>query len=152
MTQPLSIADKRLLLLLNGLANLPDILPNIAPGSTSIDLTEFLQRPGSLTIGDERGVVCFINMGEAFYSAHWLFAPRFRGAHALNTIKAAFSSLFTYREAVAITGLIPRENRASCVVARALGCRRIGESKDFHGRSCISYIMERSRWVTLSGV
>lgn len=137
--------------LLNGLANLPDILPNIAPGHEVVDLADFFQRPGNLMLGDARGVVCFINLGEAIYGVHWIFAPGHRGQYALRTIREAFSALFTYREAVAITGLIPRENRASCAMARALGCRRIGESKDFSGRPCFSYIMERSKWVTLSG-
>jgi Protein of unknown function (DUF2824) len=144
-------SDTHSLAILNNLANLPDVLPNIAPGHEHVDLAEFFTRPGNLMVGDERGVVCFINLGEAMYGAHWLFAPGYRGKYAIRVIREAFSALFTYREAVAITGLIPREHRASNVMAHALGCRRIGVSQDSHGRSCNSYIMERVRWATLSG-
>ncbi len=139
------------LALLNSLANLPDVLPNIAPGHTRVDLKAFFERTGNLMVGDWRGVVLFIYLGEGLYAAHWLFDPAYRGTHALRAIREAFCALFTYREAVAITGLVPRENRASCAMARALGCRRMGVSHDTHGRSCNSYIMERTTWAILSG-
>lgn len=137
--------------LLNRIANQPEILPHIAPGYLRVDLTDFFARTGNLMLGNDKGLVLFINLGEGFYACHWLLTSSLRGADALRVIREAFSTLFTLRDCVAITGLIPRENRASRVMARALGCRPIGEAQDFSGRSCTSYIMERARWVTLSG-
>lgn len=133
------------------MANQPEVLRWIAPGYVNLDLSDFFERPGNLMLGNEKGVVLFINLGEAVYACHWLFTSSLRGADALRCIREAFTSLFTCREAVAITGLIPRENRASRVMAHALGCRPIGECSDSLGRACSSFIMERARWVTLSG-
>lgn len=137
--------------MLNRIANQPEVLPWVAPGYQNIDLSAFFEREGNLMLGDERGVILFAAMGEGLYSCHFLFTTSLRGANAARAIRAAFTSLFTSRDCVAITGLIPREHRASRAMARAIGCRPIGEAFDAHGRSCISYIMERSRWVTLSG-
>lgn len=137
--------------LLNMIANQPEILPWVAPGFSHVDLSDFFNRPGNLMLGNVLGVVLFGELGEGLYSTHFLFTSSLRGADALRAIKMAFSSLFTYRDCVAITGLIPRENRASRAMVRALGCRLMGQTVDAHGRACNSYIMERARWVTLSG-
>lgn len=137
--------------LLNMLANQPEILPWVAPGFKSVDLSNFFNHPGNLMLGNVRGVVLFAELGEGLWSTHFLFTSSLRGPDALRAIKMAFNSLFTYRNCVAITGLIPRENRASRAIVRALGCRLIGHTVDQHGRACNSYIMERATWVTLSG-
>ncbi len=137
--------------LLNMIANQPEVLPWVAPGYDHVDLTDFFDRPGNLMLGNIMGVVLFGAMGEGLYSTHFLFTSSLRGRDALHAIRLAFNSLFTYRDCVAITGLIPRENRASRAMVRALGCRLIGHATDSHGRACNSYIMERGRWVTLSG-
>lgn len=137
--------------MLNTIANQPEILPFVAPGYWRVDMADFFERPGNMMLGNDRGVVLFAPMGEGLYNCHFLFTSSMRGADALKAIKMAFSSLFTYRNCVAITGLIPRENRASRAMARALGCRPIGFATDDQGRPCISYMMERTRWVTLSG-
>lgn len=137
--------------LLNTVANQPEVLSWVAPGFDRVDLSAFFDRPGNLMLGNALGVVLFSNMTEGLYSAHFLFTDRLRGPDALHAIKLAFSSLFTYRDCVAITGLIPRENRASRAMVRALGCRQMGQAIDAAGRACNSYIMERARWVTLLG-
>lgn len=137
--------------LLNMIANQPEVLPWVAPGFTSVDLSDFFDRPGNLMLGNMLGVVLFAELGEGVWSTHFLFTDSLRGPDALRAIKLAFNSLFTYRNCVAITGLIPRENRASRAMVRALGCRLIGHATDSHGRPCNSYIMERATWVTLSG-
>lgn len=137
--------------LMNRIANRPEVLPWVAPGHTDVDLSQFFDRPGNLMVGNERGVILFGDLGEGLYSCHLLFTSRLRGSDALRAIKIAFSDLFTYKNCVAITGLIPRENRASRAMVRALGCRLIGQTVDLHGRSCNSYLLERKTWVTLSG-
>lgn len=145
------LIDREQVNMLNTIANQPEVLPYVAPGYWRVDMADFFKRPGNLMLGNSRGVVLFAPMGEGLYSCHFLFTGSMRGGDALAAIKLAFSSLFTYRDCVAITGLIPRENRASRAMARALGCRPIGCATDDLGRPCISYMMERTRWATLSG-
>lgn len=130
------------------IVNQPEILPWVAPGHLRLDMEPFFERPGNLMLGDARGVVLFAPLENGFYTAHFLFTSSLRGRDALRTIRAAFTALFTYRDALAITGAIPREHRASRAMVRALGCRPIGECVDSHGRSCVTYIMERKTWAT----
>ncbi len=137
--------------LVNMVANQPEVIRWVAPGADRVDLSRFFDNPGNLMLGNALGVILFGYMTEGFYCAHFLLTDSLRGPDALRAIKMAFDSLFTYRNCVAITGLIPRENRASRAMVRALGCRQIGQALDQHGRACNSYIMERSTWVTLSG-
>ncbi len=137
--------------LVNSIANRPEVLPFIAPGYVSVDLRAFFDRPGNLMVGNALGVILFGNLGDGIYSCHFLLTNKLRGPDACRAIKMAFSSLFTYKDCIAITGLIPRENRASRAMVRALGCRPIGEISDMYGRPCISYMLERKTWVTLSG-
>lgn len=137
--------------LMNRIANRPEVLPWVAPGFDHVDLSQFFERPGNLLVGNELGVILFGDLGEGLYSCHFLLTNKLRGADKLRAIRMAFSSLFTYKNCVAITGLIPRENRASRAMVRALGCRLIGQTVDIYGRSCNSYMLERATWVTLSG-
>lgn len=137
--------------MVNTVANQPEVLRWVAPGADRVDLSAFFDKPDNLMLGNELGVVLFGHMTEGFYCVHFLLTDALRGPDALRAIKLAFNSLFTYRNCVAITGLIPRENRASRAMVRAIGCRLIGQTTDAHGRACNSYIMERATWVTLSG-
>lgn len=137
--------------LLNAIVNRPEVLPWVAPGCDHFDASPFFTNPNNLLLGNEKGLVAFVCLGEGFYSCHILLTESLRGRDAMTALRMSFTALFTLRECVAITGLIPRENRASRAMVRALGCRPIGSSKDAHGRACISYIMERGTWATLSG-
>jgi len=134
--------------LLNIAANHPAVRPWLAPGNDPLELSRFFDEPNNLLLGDERGVVLFVWLGEGFYACHMILTPALRGRDALTALRKSFTSLFTLRDAVAITGLITRENRASRAIVRALGCRPIGTANDPGGRSCISYIMERATWAT----
>src|ERR1700744_4008484 len=136
--------------LLNRVANSLEVLPWIAPGFDHVDMAPFFDRPANLMLGNDSGVVLFIHLGEAIYSCHFLLTSSLRGRDALTAIKMAFTTLFTSRNAVAITGLIPRDNRASRAMVNALGCRPLGLAPDSLGRSCMSYIMERKQWAILS--
>lgn len=137
--------------LLNMLANQPEIRPHLAPNHLRLDLTDFFNSDANMIMGGPRGVVAFIFLGKGVYSAHYLLTSSLRGQEAMAFIKSCFTALFTYRDALAITGSIPRENLASRVMTRALGCRPIGECIDTQGRACTNYIMERRRWAILSG-
>lgn len=137
--------------LLNAIVNRPEVLPWVAPGRDHFDASDFFLNPNNLLLGNKKGLVAFVCLGEGFYSCHILLTESIRGRDALTALRMSFTSLFTLRECVAITGLIPRENRASRAIVRALGCRPVGSAKDAFGRSCMSYIMERGTWETLSG-
>ena len=133
--------------LLNRIANRPEILAQVAPGHLHLDMAPFFSNPANLMLGNEHGVVLFVSLGEGLFAVHILFTETLRGRNALTALRMAFTALFTLRDAVAIVGRIPTENRACCVMARALGGKPLGSSTDAHGRSCNSYIMERASWV-----
>lgn len=138
--------------LLNRVANQPEILLQIAPGYLRVDLAPFLDKPGNLMLGDDRGLVLFSFLGDNSYQMDYLLTSNLRGPNAIRAIKTAIAALFTYREAHAITGATPRENRPARAMNRALGGRPYGVSVDSQGRHCINYVLERSTWVRLSGV
>lgn len=137
--------------LLQRVTNQPEVLAGVAPGYLRLDMGAFFDRPGNFLFGDDRGLVLFGDLGNGVFDVHYLFTSSLRGRAALLTIKEAFSALFTYHNARAITGAIPRENRASRAMTRALGCSPTGISVDSQGRDCINYVLERATWVTFSG-
>lgn len=136
--------------LLNRVANQPEVLTEIAPGYLRIDLAGFFDKPGNLMLGDDRGVVLFSFLGDATYKMDYLLTSSLRGPAAMRAVKTAMAALFTYREAHAITGQTPRDNRPARAMNRALGGRPYGVSVDSQGRRCIDYVLERARWVHLS--
>ena len=114
--------------LLNRIANQPEVLQEIAPGYLNLDLTRFFDKPSNLMVGDERGVVLFSYLGNGLYRMDYLLTNSLRGPAALRAIKAAIAALFTQREAYAITGQTPRDNRParamnSCSRWPALRCK-----------------------------
>lgn len=137
--------------LLNRIVNQPEVLAAMAPGYLAVNLAGFFDRPGNLMLGDERGVVLFSFLGDGTYKMDYALTSSLRGRNALRAIRTAIAALFTQREAHAITGSTPRENRAARVMNRALGGRPYGVSVDSQGRDCIDYVLERATWVRLSG-
>ena len=138
--------------LLNRVANRPEVLSGIAPNYFKVDLSRFFDNPRNVLWGDERGLVLFGHLGADVFEMHYLMTNRLAGPEAFQAIKAAIRALFTYHNAIAICGGTPRENRPARAVNRALGGRPIGVSQDSQGRPCINYMLERARWVQLSGV
>lgn len=136
--------------LLNMVANQPEILPEVAPGYAEVNLAPFFDNPRNIMIGDERGLLLFGHLGNDEYEIHYLLTCHLRGPRALFAIKKALSYMFTYRNASAIRGSTPRENRAARAMNRALGARPIGESTDSAGRACINYLLERATWAISS--
>jgi hypothetical protein len=137
--------------LLNCVANQPEILAEIAPGYLRIDLAPFLDKPGNLMLGDERGLVLFSFLGDSTYQMDYLLTSSLRGKNAMRAIRTAISALFTQHQAHAITGQTPRDNRPARAINRALGGRPYGVSVDSQGRHCIDYVLERATWVRSSG-
>lgn len=137
---------------LNHLANHPDVRPYVSPNHHSVDMSAFAADPRHLAIGGVDGAVLFAAHGEApgVYEMHWLLTKQVRGEAALRLARRGIDRLFTDRDAVAIVGATPRENRAARMMNRALGGRPTGEVTDSLGRSCITYRLDRASWATSS--
>ena len=140
--------------LANFLANLPFILPELAPGRANLDLSSEFLRPRTCIIGGRAGAILMQHLdgpdewADAF-GAHFLLTPQLRGKKALDFCRDVADIMFTMRGASLIAGAIPVGHRGSRVMTRALGGTPIGESIDAYGRRCINYVMERVRWVQL---
>ena len=134
--------------LLNTLANEPANLA--ALGYEWADLSPFFDRPGNLAIGDERGVALFAEISPGVYEGHYLFSSTVRGPEALQIAREMVSRLFTLRDAKAIVGHTPAENRPARLFSNALGFTRLGVSVNQDGRSCVDFRLERSQWEALS--
>ena len=139
---------------MNFLANLPFILPELAPGRANLDLSSEFLRPRTCIIGGRAGAILMQHLdgpdewADAF-GAHFLLTPQLRGKKALDFCRDVADIMFTMRGASLIAGAIPVGHRGSRVMTRALGGTPIGESIDAYGRRCINYVMERVRWVEL---
>lgn len=132
--------------LLNDLANEPANLA--ALGYEWVDLSGFFDRPTNLAIGDENGVGLFAEREPGVYEGHYLF--KVRGPDALRHARNIIDQLFTLHEASAIVGEVPESNQAARHLTRALGFTPVGASVNSEGRSCVTYILERSKWAESS--
>lgn len=136
--------------LLNSLANEPEVLSALAPGFENIDLSKFFKAEGSVMVGDEDGVMLFVNIGNGAFNMHVLFSRRLRGRLALTAIRHMVTRVFTLHGAKAIVGTPPNANLAVRRMARSIGCAPVGHSTDSLGRPCTNYLLERDTWVTLA--
>lgn len=137
--------------LLNRVANHPDVLRFIAPGYQSVDLDAFFAAPENVMFGDANGLLLFCHQpSDHTYEMHWLLTEAVRGRAALRMAKNAIATVFTNFDACAITGSTPRENRAACMMNRALGGVPDGVSADSMGRPCIKFKLERTTWARSS--
>lgn len=129
---------------LNRLANRPEILQNIYPGAETIDLTALALAPHTfIAFYDDGNAGLFYPHGRALqWEGHFLFTT-LRGKAAAAMGRWCCSALFDYTPAAGIVGQVPVEHKAARVMARAIGCLRVGPSVDALGRSCIRYVMER---------
>ena len=132
---------------LNRLVNRPGILEHIHPGvpeGAALDLSARALAPETTLIfyDDLNAGLFFPHPHTQFYEGHYLFAT-LRGKNARTVAQWMCRAVFDYTPAAGIVGLVPCEHRAARVMSRAIGCRPVGESVDCHGRSCITYLMER---------
>lgn len=131
---------------LNRLANRPGILEHISPGvpeGMALDLSARALAPETaLIFYDDANAGLFFPHGKRLYEGHYLFAT-LRGKAARVVAQWMCRAVFDYTPAAGIIGQVPRRHRAARVMTRAIGCRPVGESVDCHGRSCITYLMER---------
>jgi hypothetical protein len=135
--------------LLTYVANRPEVLRGFGHDWEQHYTEAFLQQRNNIMLGDERGVALFFGKGAGVYQGHYLFTEALRGRAALLRAKEFLGDMFTTHGACVIKGTVPRSNRASRALTRALGFRPIGTSIDSFGRPCLDYTMDREPWVTL---
>jgi hypothetical protein len=142
-----TLADR--IFLLNTLMNDPAVLAEMAPGYAAVDMTPFFQNPANVMLGDENGVVLFVLAEPGIYEGHFVFPRRRRDILAV--CREHLRTMFTVHGAQAIHGFTPIGNRAARALSHALGFANLGHSSDSSGRSCVKYVLERTKWERSSG-
>lgn len=132
--------------LLNFVANQPEVLAQIAPGFKCVDLSRYLDMPGTLLYGNEHGVLMFVHDIERCYAGHYMFTDTARRREIMSLCRRAITDVFTKHNASAIKGVTPRGNLGARAMNRALGLLPCGFTTDTAGRDCIRYILERKTW------
>lgn len=133
---------------LNRLVNRPGILEHLHPGigeNQALDLSARALAPETLLTfysDTEAGLFFPWKDDPRLYEGHYLFA-HYRGKAARLLASWFCQAVFDYTPATGIIGQVPLTHRAARVMSRAIGCKPVGESVDCHGRSCITYLMER---------
>lgn len=135
---------------LNKAANLPEVLPQVAPGYESIDLSGCLKKQGTIALKCGRAVMLFAARSKkGVYEAHYLFPADIRGKEALGVVKDMLREVFTTYRARVIVGDVPLSHMPARIMSRAAGCLPCGRRYDALGRECIHYRLERDKWAGL---
>jgi hypothetical protein len=119
----------------------------LAPGVAKLDARPFFsgrRNIGWMTL--DTGAIALFEARPGCLDAHLLCSPAYRGKLALRFGRAAVCAAFTYTDVRAITAEIPRDNKPSRLVCRAIGGIPFAESVDCFGRPCTRYILERRTW------
>lgn len=132
--------------LLNFVANKPEVRQGIAPGFAQIDLSRYLDMPGTLLFGDEHGLIMFVRRLDFQYEGHYLLTDTADRRHMMQLARRAIAQLFTKEAASAIRATTPRGFLGARTMNRALGLVPCGKTTDTSGRDCIKYILERETW------
>lgn len=132
--------------LLNSVANQPEVLPGIAPGRDGIDLAHFLDKPSTIMVGDEHGIILLRRDLCGQYEGHYLLTDTSDRRKMMRLARSAIAEAFTKHGASSIKGVTPRENLGARAMNRALGLLPCGNTTDTAGRDCIRYILERKSW------
>lgn len=132
--------------LLNFVANQPEVLPGIAPGRDCIDLSHFLDKPGTILVGDEHGLILLVRDLCGQYEGHYLITDTADRRKMVKLARLAIAEAFTKHGASSIKGVTPRGNLGARALNRALGFTPTGLTTDTARRDCIRYILERETW------
>lgn len=137
--------------LLNAICNRPEMLEALAPGFDSVDMSAFFDRPGNVFLGDADGAAIFAEKPNepGVFEGHYLLVPGRPGNADL--ARSFLRTMFTEHGASAIWGFTPKENAGARALSRLLGFAPRGTSLLPSGRSCVIYVLERTRWETSSG-
>lgn len=133
----------------NAIANLPEVLPHVAPGFASVDMSPFFASRWNVALGDADAMALFGWLHPGVYEGHFLFRPEV--PDKLRRARQILDVMFTEYGASAIVGHTPVELRPARALVRALGFTPQGHSvTEVTGRSCVKYILERQKWAKLS--
>lgn len=120
----------------------------LAPSYLKLNANPFYAKPrnvGFIT-PDDFALALFESIDDLVYGAHLICDPPWRGAAAIAFGRAAVGRVFTDHGAKAILAEVPRENRASRIVCRAIGGIPGADTADENGRPCILYRLAREAW------
>lgn len=135
---------------LNRVVNREDILPYVAPGYDSYDLTEFLEDRRNIALCCEQAYAIFQQLDEGVYEGHYFFLSPTRGKKTFLAAKKILNEMFTIHSARTIHGLTPRKFRAARYVSRALGFEPVGDSRNNVDVDCIHYVLSAEKWAQFS--
>lgn len=105
----------------NAIANHPDVLPGLAMGGDSVDVTTLLADRRNVAFLGEHGGALFHRTAPDVYAAHDFFAPEGRGRWALAASREMLRTMFLEYGARLIWAETPVENRACRMFNRWLG-------------------------------
>ena len=133
---------------------LNDYAETLAPGIGPLSAGPFFSDPGNIGFRSHGGaaVALFAQTAPHAYDAHLILSPPWRGVWAIAFGAQAVTAVFTERGASVITACIPRVNRPSRLVCRAIGGKPFADTVDNLGRPCVLYRLERAQWAALSAV
>lgn len=132
--------------LLHRIINRPEQVAALAPGFDGVTLPGFIENPNNVFLGDENGAAIFAMRFDepGVYEGHYLLVPG--RADNVERCRDFLRTMFTEHGAQAIWGFVSSENRAARALSRALGFAPRGYSTSPSGRSCVNYVLERTRW------
>lgn len=112
---------------INGVANLPEVLPFIGPNLVSIDLGDLLNLPSRylfLSNEEETAISLWEMYSPGIWEGHTMFTNQCRGRQAIQTGRAMIDTLHEIRPVMMIWGQTPVSNRAANWFNSALGMKR----------------------------
>ncbi len=131
---------------LNKAVNRPDVLPTLAPGYESLDMSGFFKRRGNIALKYGRAVVLLAPRKGGVYEMHYILPEDMRGCEGLAAVREVVNYAFTALRAKTIVGKVPKHHLRSRVFARALGAMPTGPCRDAEGTECIGYVLEAKQW------
>lgn len=129
-TQP--VPDKRIVsrcydaVAINRVCNHPEVLPGLALGEVSLDVSALVADERNIAFMGEYGGALFHRTGPSVYNAHDFFLPAGRGQWALHASREMLATIFRDYGARLIWAETPIENRACRMFNRWLGFRSEG--------------------------
>lgn len=108
---------------MNRLLNMPEIRPDVAPGTEPLDLTANVSNTLNHLIMGEHGGILFGAIEVGIYEAHTVVHPGARGRWTRSMISAAVHHMFTRTDCYEITTRVPDGHTAAMAAAVGTGMR-----------------------------
>lgn len=114
---------------INSVCNHPAVLPTVAMGTATIDVSDLLADRRNIAFLGLHGGAFFHRTGPGVYAAHDFFLPGGRGQWALRASREMLARMFREYGARLIWAETPVENRACRLFNRWLGFKSEGVSR-----------------------